>query len=80
MFYTHGEDLDLLMLSRLSVLTGKHGNYLQSITKYNLLFIITLSYLKPFKTNTLNYHRDKLLEIYQRTIDYFSRKNCHYLL
>ena len=47
MIYWHGEDLDLLMLLRLTVLTLGHSNYTEIITKRSPLFnqfIITLIY------------------------------------
>ena len=59
-----GEDREVLMLLRLSVLTGEHANYSQIITIGSSLFtqfMITL--LMAFNTNTLNFHqylKDKL--------------------
>ena len=47
MRYWHGEDLEVIMLLRLSVLTGEHVNYSQVITRGSLLFtqfMITLLY------------------------------------
>ena len=46
-FLVHGEDRDVLMLQRLSVLTGEHVNYSQIITVESSLFnqiMITLLY------------------------------------
>ena len=66
MLYWHREDREVLMLLRLSVLTGEHANYSQIITKRSSLltqFKITLLFLKAFSTNTLNFHqyfKDKL--------------------
>ena len=51
----HGEDRDVLILLRLSVLTGEYANYSQITTIGSSLltqFMITL--LKAFNTNTLN--------------------------
>ena len=49
MLYWHGEDREVLMLLRLSVLTGEHANYSQIITKRSSLFtqfMITFLYKK----------------------------------
>ena len=66
MLYLHRDDRDVLMLLRLSVLTGQQANYSQIITKRSCLFtqfMITFFLLKAFNINTLNFHqylKDKL--------------------
>ena len=71
MRYWHGEDRDLRMLLRLSVLSGEHANYSQIITYWILTFHSIYDYfalLKAFNTNTLNY----LSSISQRQIIFSS--------
>ena len=63
MRYWHGEDRDVLMLQRLSVLTGEHSNYPQITTIGSSLFTQYFALLKAFNTNILNFHqyfKDKL--------------------
>ena len=63
MLHWHGEDRDVLMLLRLSVLTGEHVNYSQIITKRSSLFTQFIITLKAFNINTLTFHqyfKDKL--------------------
>ena len=58
MLYWHGEDLEVLMLLSLSVLTGEHANYSQIITKRSIFhsIMITLLYEK-LSRNALNFHQ-----------------------
>ena len=66
MRYWHGEDRDVLMLLRLSVLTGEHANYSDynlRIPTFNSIYDC-FALLEAFNTNTLNFHqyfKDKLL-------------------
>ena len=59
MCYWHGEDRDVLMLLRLSVLKGEHANYSQIITMQRILtFHSSYDYfalLKAFNTSKINY-------------------------
>ena len=67
MLYWHGDDRDIRMLLRLSVLTGEHANYSQIITIGSSCTFLSLydyfALLKALYTNTLNFHqyfKDKL--------------------
>ena len=66
MLYWHEEDREVLMLLRLSVLTGEHVNYFPDYNQKILTFHSLYDYfalLKAFKTYTLNFHqyfKDKL--------------------
>ena len=68
MRYWHVEDLEVLMLVRLSVLTGEHVNYSQVITRGSLLltqFMIRLSTQIPLIS--INFQREI---IFSSTISY----------
>ena len=68
MLYWPGEDLDVLMLLRLSVLTGEHVNYSQIITKRSLLF-------SQLVTTLLTDYNQKVLT-FQSVSDYFALLNA----
>ena len=58
MRYWHEEDRDVLMLQRLSVLTGEHANY-SDYSHTILTFHSVYDYfalLKAFNTNSRNFH------------------------
>ena len=71
MHYWLGEDRDVLLLLRLSVLTGEHANYSPIYNHMILTFhsiYDNFTLLKAFNTNTLNFHqyfKDKLLSSLQ---------------
>ena len=70
MLYWHGDDQDVLILLRLSVLLGEHANYSQIIKKILTIHSIYdyFPLLKTFNANTLNVHRyfkDKLFSYQQ---------------
>ena len=79
--YWHGEDRDVLMLLRMSVLTGERANYSQIMTKRSLPFHSIYDYLallKAFNIKPLFFINDLIDKLSSHQPSHMH--NIHYLI